>query len=166
MNHIAAGERGRERNVRLLRPIIIHYCVGKAFSVGIPSLNQVHYWETVNLLMQVKCLGISNFNQVHCGDEAVNLLMEVRFSVGIPSFNQVHCCDETVNLLMEVRFSVGITNFNQVRYGDRHLQVGFFLQEFPISIRCIVMIVSLLMQVRVFLWELPILIRCIVVMKL
>ena len=86
VNHIAAGERERERNVQLLKPIIIHYCVGKAFSVGIPSLNQVHCWETVSLLMQVKCLGIPNFNQVHCGDETVNLLMEVRFSCGNSQF--------------------------------------------------------------------------------
>ena len=147
VNHIAAGEREREgeRYVQLFRPIIIHYCVGQAFSVEIPSLNQVHYCETVSLLMQVKCLGIPSFNQVHCGDEAVNLLMEVRFSVGIPNFNQVHCGNEIVTLLMEVRFSVGITNFNQVHCGGRHMQVRFccccfFLQEFPISIRCIVMI--------------------------
>ena len=39
------------------------------------------------------------------------------FSVGTPNFNQVHCGDETVNLLIKVRFSVGILNCNQVHCG-------------------------------------------------
>ena len=40
-------------------------------------------------------MGTPNFSQVHCGDETVNLLIKVSFSVGILNFSQVHCGGET-----------------------------------------------------------------------
>ena len=39
-------------------------------------------------------MGTPSFSQMHCGDETVYLLIEVRFSVAILNFNQVHCGGE------------------------------------------------------------------------